>query len=43
LLLRADVLAATQILLYVGDGGVHVLMLFAIMLVDADARVAMKG
>lgn len=37
LLLNADFLAAAQILLYVG--GVNILILFAIMLVDADARV----
>ena len=37
LLLNADFLAAAQILLYVG--GINILILFAIMLVDADSRV----
>lgn len=37
LLLNADFLAAAQILLYVG--GINVLILFAIMLVDANQRV----
>lgn len=37
LLLNADFLAAAQILLYVG--GVNILILFAIMLIDAEARV----
>lgn len=37
LLLNADFLAAAQILLYVG--GINILILFAIMLVDANARV----